>query len=95
MQALYHAFGGSQKGLSLKGVVCGLALLAHSSVDEKAKCNDLLLFLATPHIVTVYLCMCLLHSGVSATIHNIKTMCKSSPNVPISDIGLLKVFCCL
>ena len=41
LQALYHAFGGSQKGLSIKGVVCGLALLAHSSVDEKAKCRPL------------------------------------------------------
>ena len=40
-QELYRGFGGTQKGLSLKDLVCGLALLAHGSVDEKAKCEDI------------------------------------------------------
>ncbi len=38
-QAIYESFGGGQKGISLKDLVCGLVLLSYGSQHEKARCK--------------------------------------------------------
>lgn len=39
LQAIYHAFGGSQKGLYFKQLLTGLVAIAYGTKDEKAKCK--------------------------------------------------------
>ncbi len=40
LQGIYHALGGSQKGIGMKDLFCGLVLLTHGTIDEKAKCKS-------------------------------------------------------
>lgn len=41
VQAIYHAFGGTQKGLSFKHLLIGLVVIVYGSKEEKAKCKKL------------------------------------------------------
>ncbi len=38
-QAIYRGFGGGDRGLTFKELLCGLVLLVDGSKQEKAKCK--------------------------------------------------------
>ena len=38
-QAIYQSFGGGQKGIVYKDLICGLVLLVYGTKKEKAQCK--------------------------------------------------------
>ena len=50
---MYRGFGGGERGLSFKELLCGLVLIVHGTKEEKAKCENTLYIAHTGACVTV------------------------------------------